>query len=80
MEVAGQALEALRVARKRTKKELTRLDAAIRTFQKLTVATPAAQTRRAVKPRRKMSAAARGKIAAAQRARWAKTRKQESSA
>ena len=52
------------------KQERDRLDAAIRALASLDGA--GGPTRRAGSPRRTLSAAARRKIAAAQRARWAK--------
>jgi hypothetical protein len=54
------------------KAERDRLDAAIKALTALTVAP-----RDNPKPKRTMSAAGRRKIAAAQRARWAKIRKQK---
>lgn len=80
METVNQALEALRSTRDRTKRELTQLEEAIRTLQKLAVDTPRPRRRVAGRPRRKMSAAARRKIAAAQRVRWAKIKKQKAAA
>ena len=68
-----QVLNQLRGERSRTKKELNRLDDAIAAFEKLVGnnARPAARKPRA---RRKLSTAARSKIAKAQKARWAKLR------
>ena len=68
--------EAVRAERDRAKRALGRLEAVLRGMRKL-AATESARTRvRAKRPRQKMSAAARRKIAAAQKARWAKIRKQ----
>jgi hypothetical protein len=55
----------LKQERRRTQKELERLENAVAAFGKLL-------GRRAAKPRGKISAATRKKIVAAQRARWAK--------
>jgi len=55
----------LKDERKRAQKELARLEEAISAFGKLV-------GKRAGKVQRKLSATARKKIAAAQRARWAK--------
>jgi len=57
----------LKNERRRAQKELERLEEALSAFGKLV-------GKRAVKARRKLSAAARKRIAAAQRARWAKLR------
>ncbi len=77
MAVIHNALDTLRAARNRAKQELTRLDAGIRALQGVTGGNSAGVRRAAPKRRRRMSAAARRKIAAAQRARWAKVRKQK---
>jgi len=55
----------LKKERKRAQKELERLEEAISAFGKLV-------GKRAAKAQRKLSVAARKRIAAAQRARWAK--------
>jgi hypothetical protein len=60
-------LKQLKAEKKRAQKELDRLEEAISAFGRLF-------GKRAVKARRKLSAAARKKIAAAQRARWARFR------
>ena len=75
----GQILKQLRGERSRTQKELSRLDDAIAAFKKL-VGNKNLGSARARKPRvrRKLSAAARKKIAQAQKARWAKLRKEKS--
>jgi hypothetical protein len=76
----SRTLTQLRQERSRTQKELSRLDGAILALEKLVVdhSTPA----RASKPRtrRKLSAAARKKISEAQKARWAKMKKQRAAA
>ena len=74
-----RALEVLRATRIRTKHELSQLNDAIRALKKLEVSTIGGRAK-GPKRRRKMSAAARRKIAAAQRARWAKIRKQKKAA
>lgn len=70
-ELAG-ALKALTVDRARLQKELANLDKAISILRKLSVVTPSPSGRRR---KRVMSAAARRKIAKAQKLRWAKVRK-----
>lgn len=70
-----QAIEALQAERLRAVKELSRLDSAIRALQPLVEPRTRTAPKRAPKPRPRMSAAARRKIAAAQRKRWAKVRK-----
>ena len=76
----GRALQELRQERNRAEREVERLDQAISVLQGLTgrngIERPArgGRTARMGRPRRKMSAAGRRKIAAAQRARWAKLR------
>ena len=76
----GRTLAQLREERSRAQKELGRLNEAISALKKLTGdhSAPA----RASKPRarRKLSAAARKKISQAQKARWAKVRKQKAAA
>ncbi len=76
----GQMLEELKAKRNSTKKQLDQLDEAIRALQKLGGSNSKGSESKGVKPRRTMSAAARRKIAAAQRARWAKVRKQKAAA
>ena len=70
----------LKRERKRAQKELEHLDDAISAFGKVIGKfgrTAAAETEKTFrKVRRKMSAAARKRIAAAQRARWAKWKRQ----
>jgi hypothetical protein len=71
----------LRQERQRLSRELERLDNAIAALGHITSRSNGrrgAATTRGRRPRRKLSAAARAKIAAAQRARWAKVKaKQE---
>jgi hypothetical protein len=75
----AQMLKQLRDERNRTAKELDRLDQAIAAFGKL-VKTPAAPVQaKKTRGRRKLSAAARKRISDAQKARWAKMRKQKAS-
>lgn len=75
-----EMIEAVRTERDRAKKELRRLEAALRGLRKLTASESARTQKRAKRLRRKLSAAARRKIAAAQRARWAKVRKHKKAA
>lgn len=67
------AVRQLKQERARTQKEVEKLDAAIRVLSGLTGAGRGLGRGRAgIGKRRTMSAAARKRIAAAQRARWAK--------
>lgn len=66
----SQIVNQLRNERKKVQQELRRLDAAINALQGLSSANGASRTN-STKPRRTLSVAARKKIAAAQRARWA---------
>ncbi len=74
----SRALNELRQKRSRAEREVERLDEAISVVQGLVGRNHLGRTARAGRtaqtgrPRRKMSAAGRAKIAAAQRARWAK--------
>jgi len=76
----SRALNELRQERSRAEREVERLDSAISVLQGLVggnhLGRPArgGRTARMGRPRRRMSAAGRRKIAAAQRARWAKLR------
>ncbi|HEV2386224.1 MAG TPA: hypothetical protein VGS20_03115 [Candidatus Acidoferrales bacterium] len=76
----GPMLHQLKEERKRTKRELDRLDGAIAAIGKL--AGNHSRPARGGRPRvrRRLSAAARKRIADAQRARWAKIRKQRAAA
>jgi hypothetical protein len=73
----GPVLKQLLDERKRTRRELDRLDVAIAAIGKLTGngARPARAAK--PKPRRKLSAAARKRISQAQKERWARIRKQK---
>ncbi len=75
-----QMLTQLRQERSRTQKELARLDGAISALQRLVRdhSTPARASKQ--RARRKLSAVARKKISQAQKARWAKMRKQKAAA
>jgi len=75
-----EMFEQLERERKRARKELEHLDDAISAFGKVVGKSgrrAAAQTEKTVRRvRRKLSAAGRKRIAAAQRARWAKVKQQ----
>ncbi len=79
----GRALQELRQERRRTQQEVERLNEAISVLEGLTgrksLGGSERQGRRARmgRPRRRMSAAGRRKIAAAQRARWAKLKERK---
>jgi len=62
----SQAVKQLRKERDRVQRELSRIDAALQAL---------GNPNRSKGPRRKLSLAARRRIAAAQRARWAKFKK-----
>jgi hypothetical protein len=70
-----QVLKQLRGERSRTQKELSRFDDAIAAFEKLAGNNPGPGRPR--KPRRTLSAAARRRISRAQKARWAKVRREK---
>src|SRR6185437_3254342 len=76
----SRALNELRQERSRAEREVERLDEAISVLRGLAgrnhLGRPArgGRTARMGRPRRRMSAAGRRKIAAAQRARWAKVK------
>jgi len=73
MLILTTAVQQLKQERARTQKEVEKLDAAIRVLSGLTGTGRGLGRGRAVMgKRRSMSAAARKRIAAAQRARWAK--------
>jgi hypothetical protein len=76
----GRTLTQLRQERSRTQKELRRLDEAISVLGRLAGSGPAPARASNPRKRRKLSAAARKKISEAQKARWAKTRKQKAAA
>lgn len=69
----GQMLDALREERKNLLKELGRIDSAISAVGKLT--GHSAGGAKGPRKRRPVSAATKRKIAAAQRARWARIKK-----
>ena len=73
----GQMLKQLRGERSRTQRELSRLDDAIAAIEKLAVNNPGPGRARKPRARRKLSAAARKRIGRAQKARWAKLRKEK---
>jgi len=70
-----QVLKQLRGERNRTQKELSRFDDAIAAFEKLVGNNPGPGRPR--KPRRRFSVATRRKMAEAQKARWAKLRREK---
>jgi len=69
----SNALQELRAERKQTQLQLEKLDQAISVIESL---NGSATTQNASQPTRVISAASRRKMAQAQRARWAKARKQ----
>jgi hypothetical protein len=75
----SRTLAQLRQERSRTQKELDRLDGAISALGKLGARSAPARSSKP-RARRKLSAAARKKISQAQKARWAKVRKQKAAA
>jgi hypothetical protein len=78
-----KVLVGLRLERERASKELNELGKAIAVIEKLKVrgtADGATRTRGVRRTRRNISAAGRARIAAAQRARWAKIRQQKKQA
>lgn len=70
----SQIVRRLREERTRIQDQLGRLDAAIEALQKV---VGGAQEGKEPRQKRRLSLAARSRIAAAQRARWAKVRQQE---
>ncbi len=68
----AKIMKALRIERSHTKRDLKRLDRVISALRGLSTNSTTIRSRK----RRKMSAAARRKIGAAQRKRWAKFHKQ----
>jgi hypothetical protein len=74
----GRILKQLRRERSRTQKELSRLGDAIAAIEKLVGNNPGPARARKPRARRKLSAAARKRIGRAQKARWAKLRKEKS--
>ena len=67
----------LEAQRKQAKNDLDRLDAAIATLRKLNGSSNVSSISTARRGRRRLSAAARKRIADAQRARWAKWKQQQ---
>jgi hypothetical protein len=72
----AKVIESVRIERERAQQELARLDEALAALQRLESQRSKDQHARS-RPIRKLSAASRRKIAAAQRARWAKLKKQK---
>jgi hypothetical protein len=70
----------LEVQRKQAKLDLDRLDEAIATLRKLSGGAGVSSIGSARRGRRRLSAAARKRIADAQRARWAKWKQQQKKA
>jgi len=69
MSAINQTIRQLQVRRNQTQRELEKLSLAIKALEQLEGNTVATGT---AKPKRKMSLASRKRIAAFQRARWAK--------
>jgi hypothetical protein len=77
MAILGKILKELRYERERIQQELERVEGVITAMANLSSdGRRGKKLSRTRKPRRKLSAAARARIAAAQRARWAKFKKQ----
>jgi hypothetical protein len=77
MAILGKILKELRYERERIQQELERVEGVITAMANLSPdGRSGMKLSRTRKPRRKLSAAARARIAAAQRARWAKFKKQ----
>jgi hypothetical protein len=75
----AQVIKGLRTARSRAQKEVHRLEKAIAALGKLNGNAGRQAHTNGTRKRRKLSVAARKRIAAAQRARWAKIRQQKAS-
>lgn len=73
----AQVMQDLKSQRNRVEQELQRLDDAIGAVSKLLNSHSAPVADKKPKVRRRLSAAARKRIADAQKARWAKLRKQK---
>lgn len=73
----AQVMKDLKTQRSRVAQELQRIDDAIGAVAKLLGSNSAPSEAKKPKARRRLSAAARKRIADAQRARWAKLRKQK---
>ncbi len=76
----GQMLRQLRRERARAQNQLERLDEAIAVFEKLVENNSQRAARKNSEGKRTLSAAARRKIGKAQKARWAKLRRQQGAA
>lgn len=74
MSAVTQTIRELQARRNRAQKDVEKLNLAIRALEQLEGSVAVV---REAKPRRKMSVAARKKIAAYQRARWAKIKAQK---
>jgi len=72
-----QVLKQLRGERSRTQKELSRLDDAIAAFEKLVGTNGRRAVHGAPRAKRRFSVATRRKMAEAQKARWAKVRREK---
>jgi len=72
-----QVLKQLRGERSRTQKGLSRFDDAIAAFEKLVGANARRKMRGAPRAKRRFSVATRRKMAEAQKARWAKLRREK---
>ena len=69
------AIRQLRQDRKQAQLQLEKLDSAISVLENLTGGSSATASHNGAQPRRAVSAAARRRMARAQKARWAKVRK-----
>jgi hypothetical protein len=74
------ALQQLREERKQAQVQVEKLDSAISVIESLGGRNFSARARNSSQPKRAVSAAARRRMARAQRARWAKVRKESQSA
>jgi len=74
------ALQQLREERKQAQVQVEKLDSAISVIESLGGRNFLARARNSSQPKRAVSAAARRRMAQAQRARWAKVRKESQSA
>lgn len=83
MATLDRAVRELQSERSRLEKELERIDSALNALNSLNSRgggrgrRPKGRRRPTIRPQRHMSASARARIAAAQKARWAKLRKQK---
>jgi hypothetical protein len=74
MSALSQTIRELKIQRNRAQRDLEKLSVAIKALESLEGSVAATGE---TKPKRKMSAAARARIAAFQRARWAKIKAQK---